>query len=80
MDNNLEWVSETKRMIDDEGGTSIIIPADVTDEEACQSVVEKTVEVFGALHVLVNIGGFKLCSPCPSRPVFPYRYLFLCAF
>ncbi|KAJ4412560.1 hypothetical protein N0V82_008737 [Gnomoniopsis sp. IMI 355080] len=57
VDNNLEWVSETKRMIDDEGGTSLIIQADVTDEEACRGVVEKTVEVFGALHMLVNIVG-----------------------
>lgn len=57
VDNNLEWVSETKRMIDAEGGRSLIIQADVTDEEACRAVVEKTVKAFGALHILVNVGG-----------------------
>lgn len=56
MDNNLEWVSETKRMIDSEGGTSLVIQADVTNEEACRGAVEKTVRTFGALHILVNVG------------------------
>lgn len=57
VDNNLEWVSETKRMIDDEGGTALVIEADVTDEAACSGIVKKTVEAFGALHILVNVGG-----------------------
>lgn len=56
VDNNLDWVSETKRIIDNEGGTSLVIQADVTDEDACRGIVEKTVEAFGAVHILVNVG------------------------
>ncbi|KAL1847804.1 hypothetical protein Daus18300_013846 [Diaporthe australafricana] len=57
LDNNLEWVQETKRMIDAEGGISEAIQTDVTDEESCKKAVAKTVELFGAVHILVNIVG-----------------------
>lgn len=56
LDNNIEWVQETKRMIDAEGGVSEAIQTDVTDEESCKRAVARTVELFGAVHILVNIG------------------------
>lgn len=43
-------------MIDEEGGISEVIQADVTDEESCKNAVAKTVELFGPVHILVNIG------------------------
>ena len=58
VDSNEDWAKETKRMIAEEGGVSEIFQADVTDEVACQRVVAKTVELWGALHILVNIGMF----------------------
>jgi hypothetical protein len=45
VDYNVAWAQETKRMIDEEGGISEVIQA-----------VEKTIELFGKLHILVNIG------------------------
>lgn len=62
VDFNEEWAHETKRMIDEEGGTSEVIQADVTDEESCRNAVEQTVKLFGALHILVNIGMSLLSS------------------
>jgi NAD(P)-dependent dehydrogenase (short-subunit alcohol dehydrogenase family) len=59
VDLNGDWARETKRMIDQEGGISEVIEADVTDEESCKNAVGKTVELFGALHILVNIGTFR---------------------
>lgn len=56
IDYNLEWAQETKHMIDEEGGISDVIQADVTDEDSCRVAVEKTVQLFGALHILINIG------------------------
>jgi len=56
VDYNVEWAQETKRMIDEEGGVSEVILADVTDEESCRNAVAKTVELFGTLNILVNIG------------------------
>jgi NAD(P)-dependent dehydrogenase (short-subunit alcohol dehydrogenase family) len=46
-------------MIDVEGGTSEVIHADVTDEESVKNAVLKTVRLFGAVHILVNIGKFS---------------------
>ncbi|CAG9987050.1 unnamed protein product [Clonostachys byssicola] len=57
VDFNVDWAKETKRMIDEEGGVSEVIQADVTDEASCQNAVNKTVELFGGLHILVNIVG-----------------------
>ncbi|AEO67843.1 uncharacterized protein THITE_53694 [Thermothielavioides terrestris NRRL 8126] len=60
LDYNVAWANETKRMIDEEGGISEVIQADVTDEESCKAAVAKTVELFGAVHILVNnvgVGG-----------------------
>lgn len=62
LDNNLEWAQETQRMIESEGGISAAIQTDVTDEESCRRAVSKTVELFGAVHILVNIG------KCSRRP------------
>jgi NAD(P)-dependent dehydrogenase (short-subunit alcohol dehydrogenase family) len=56
VDYNVAWAQETKRMIDEEGGISEVIQADVTSEESCRNAVEKTIELFGKLHILVNIG------------------------
>ncbi|KAF5003991.1 hypothetical protein FDECE_9491 [Fusarium decemcellulare] len=57
VDLNIDWAKETKRMIDEEGGISEVIQADVTQEKSCKNAVDKTVELWGALHVLVNIVG-----------------------
>lgn len=56
IDHNVEWAQDTKQMIDAEGGTSEVIEADVTDEESCKNAVAKTVELFGTVHILVNVG------------------------
>lgn len=59
VDFNVDWAKETKRMIDEEGGISEVIQADVTDEASCKNAVDKTVELWGGLHILVNIGMIK---------------------
>lgn len=56
MDNNPEWAQGTKDMIDQENGISEVIQADVTDEESCRQAVAKTVDLFGSVCILVNIG------------------------
>jgi NAD(P)-dependent dehydrogenase (short-subunit alcohol dehydrogenase family) len=46
-------------MIDEEGGISEVIQADVTIEESCKNAVAKAVELFGGVHILINIGKWK---------------------
>ncbi|KAJ9639605.1 hypothetical protein H2204_003675 [Knufia peltigerae] len=57
LDRNVEWAKETKRMIDTEEGTSEVIEVDVTSEQSCKDAVAKTVDLFGAVNILVNIVG-----------------------
>lgn len=44
-------------MIDAEGHISEVIQCDVTNEESCKAAVAKAVELFGAVHILVNVVG-----------------------
>ena len=56
VDRDLEAGNETKRMIEVEGGKAEVVVADVTVEEECKAAVAKTVDLFGKVTILVNIG------------------------
>lgn len=43
--------------IEEDGGTAVAIPTDVTDEDAVSGLVDGAVEEFGSLDVLVNNAG-----------------------
>ena len=45
---------ETKRIVEQEGRKAITIAGDLGDESFCQKVVQKTIDVFGKLDILVN--------------------------
>jgi len=54
-----EGGEETVRTIEDHGGEAIAVKADVSKGEAVEKLVEKTVEEFGDIGVLVNNAGFS---------------------
>jgi NAD(P)-dependent dehydrogenase (short-subunit alcohol dehydrogenase family) len=54
IDQQAEWAEETHRVIAEEGGQSLVIAADVSEDASCRRAVEQVVAAFGALHVLVN--------------------------
>ncbi|HLR24295.1 MAG TPA: SDR family NAD(P)-dependent oxidoreductase, partial [Fodinibius sp.] len=57
-DYNLEAAEKTAGEINDNGGTAIAIDCDVTKDEALVNLVDRTVEEFEAIHILVNnVGG-----------------------
>jgi len=54
------WAEQTQHMIEEEGGTAIVLAADVTLPAACEEAVCSTVAAWGRLDILVNnvgIGG-----------------------
>ncbi|MEZ5817936.1 MAG: SDR family oxidoreductase [Hyphomicrobiaceae bacterium] len=60
IDETAAWAEATKVMIDKEGGTSMVVSADVADQASCAAAVKAVVDAWGRLDVLVNnvgIGG-----------------------
>ena len=54
------WAEATKAMIDADGGTSMVVEADVTIAASCAAAVGKTTQAWGRLDILVNnvgVGG-----------------------
>ena len=49
-----EDAEETKRLVEAEGRKALVLPLDISRENACQKAVEKTVKKLGRLDILVN--------------------------
>ena len=50
---------ETQRAVEDEGGEALLVAGDVRDSAFCQQAVQKTVDHFGQLDILVNNAAYQ---------------------
>jgi NAD(P)-dependent dehydrogenase (short-subunit alcohol dehydrogenase family) len=50
---------ETKRLVDEAGRRSLLLPGDLADPAVCQRLVEETVKTFGRVDILVNNAAFQ---------------------
>ncbi len=57
--NEHEDAQETRRCVEAEGRSCILLPGDVKDPAFCRDAVARTVEAFGKLDVLVNNAAFQ---------------------
>jgi NAD(P)-dependent dehydrogenase (short-subunit alcohol dehydrogenase family) len=55
-----EDAEETKRHVENEGRQCLLIPGDVKDAKFCKDAVERTVQEFDRLDILVNNAAFQL--------------------
>lgn len=53
----------TKHAIEQEGRRALLLPGDVRDREFCKQAVQRTVEEFGKLDVLVNNAAYQQSRP-----------------
>lgn len=58
--NEHQDAEETRRHVEKEGRECLLIPGDVKDPKFCAQAVEKTIERFEDLHILVNNAAFQL--------------------
>ncbi len=66
---NRSNVENTVCLIQEEGGTALGIKADVTQEEQVDAAVEKTLQVFGSLDIVINNAG--ICMHQSTREMTP---------
>ena len=49
-----ELLDDTRQLVEDAGGTALVVPTDVTDEDAVAHLVATTVAELGAVDVMLN--------------------------
>jgi NAD(P)-dependent dehydrogenase (short-subunit alcohol dehydrogenase family) len=57
--NEDEDAQETARLVEEAGRTAVLVPGDLRDPDHCRAVVEKAVEAFGRVDVLVSNAAYQ---------------------
>jgi NAD(P)-dependent dehydrogenase (short-subunit alcohol dehydrogenase family) len=58
-----EDAQQTAALVKDAGRRAVLVPGDLTSEDACQELVDRTVEEFGRVDVLVNNAAYQMTQP-----------------
>jgi len=53
-------LEETKKQVEDAGGSAAVIPTDVTEPEQVREGVEQTAATLGGIHIVANIAGLGI--------------------
>ncbi|HET9998889.1 MAG TPA: SDR family oxidoreductase [Nocardioides sp.] len=53
---------QTARLVEDAGRRGILVPGDLTNEDACRDLVDRAVEEFGRIDILVNNAAYQMAQ------------------
>lgn len=73
VDRDRARLDESSILIAKNGGEVLALEADVTDADACQSVIDRTIDHFGALEILVNNVGIASAEPLEEQTESDWR-------
>jgi citronellol/citronellal dehydrogenase len=62
-------IADTVKAIEDIGGEALAVRCDVSDEGSVQSMVDRTLEVYGGIDILVNNAGVAFYYPVVETPL-----------
>ena len=62
--------------IRDQGGTALVLEADVTDQRQAADTVQRTVTELGRLDTLINNAGVMLLGPAVGAPLAEWQQMF----
>lgn len=54
---------ETARWVEEAGRKAVLVPGDITQPAHCNAIVDKAIEAFGRLDVLVNNAAYQMSYP-----------------
>ena len=54
---------ETVRLIEDAGRTAVAVPGDLVEEANCRAVIDRAVDAFGRIDVLVSNAAHQMAAP-----------------
>ncbi|WP_313033753.1 glucose 1-dehydrogenase, partial [Massilia alkalitolerans] len=58
--NEHEDAQETARLVEEAGRKAVLVPGDLADPNYCRAIVDKAVQEFGRIDVLVNNAAFQM--------------------
>jgi NAD(P)-dependent dehydrogenase (short-subunit alcohol dehydrogenase family) len=54
---------DTAQLVEDAGRRALLVPGDLTSEDVCRQVVDRTVSEFGRIDILVNNAAYQMAQP-----------------
>ncbi|MDQ1032618.1 NAD(P)-dependent dehydrogenase (short-subunit alcohol dehydrogenase family) [Streptomyces umbrinus] len=55
--------AETSRLVEDAGRKAVSVPCDIREEEQCRRLVERALDEFGRIDILVNNAAYQMSQP-----------------
>jgi len=54
---------DTAQLVEDAGRRALLVPGDLTSEDVCRQVIDRTVSEFGRIDILVNNAAYQMAQP-----------------